>query len=494
MNPNQEDPNNHVPKVSPGDQWDDLDSSPSSDKSQLPPRRVERSLPPKKELKRVHVTRHEARLKVDGEGEEEPSPDPLKKKAGKKARKVGKKAPKKKVIKSETIKGEKELKNDSQKKVGRAKKIEDGEAGDRGKSDEDASGTDVAKGQVPAAPDGRVSRLRVREIAPKKDAGAAIHGVSKMAPNVSNQDQKSSDEEVAKQRRRFVRGERNDWGEKKGRDSMRWMLYSGVGIVLLVVITVFLSQRNAPRTERESDKSLFGQLEPSEADQEVADESITLDFLTDSQEEAHDIYAAFVTAKSIDDFSGFLYLGDKNLPIVEEFWEPSNTKEGWRPGDSATWTVLERDGVRYGVLVGTKEDFTNFSAFFRNGESGLKLDWKASAGHCTASFHELKSGKGDGSEIRAWISSSDFYTYALPEKEYQSYRLMSPSGDHTLWAYTATEGELSQTLRNLFVPSPITGEVQSEVQVVISIERGPDESLPNQWVIKDLVRLSWLDN
>jgi len=348
-----------------------------------------------------------------------------------------------------------------------------------------------SKGEVPAAPDGKSSRFRVREIAPGKDSGASSRGIPKSAPNISNHKRKGSSDKVARRRRRLVSGERNDWGENEGRNSMKWMLYSGVGLVLLMILAVFLSQRISQETERESDRPLYKKLVASE--DEVDDDSILIELSNNNLDEARDIYAAFVTAKSISDFSDFLYAREKILPFVEGQWEPSGKSEGWRPRENSTWTTLEQDETRYGVLEGRKEDFTRFSAFFRHGESGLELDWKATVGYSTASFDKLTVGKGDGSEIRAWISPSDFYTYAFPENKYRSYRLMSPNEDHTLWGYTELEGELGKKLRDLFAPRQITGEVQSRVQAVISLERGPDESLPNQWIIKDLVRLTWLD-
>jgi hypothetical protein len=105
----------------------------------------------------------------------------------------------------------------------------------------------------------------------------------------------------------------------------------------------------------------------------------------------------------------------------------------------------------------------------------------------------MKEGAGDGSEIRARISLSDFYTFALPEGKLRSFRLMSPDGNSNLWAYTDLNGELDQSLMKLFIPSQITGEAQSEVQVTLGLEPGPEDGLPNQWIVRDIISLTWLD-
>ena len=70
---------------------------------------------------------------------------------------------------------------------------------------------------------------------------------------------------------------------------------------------------------------------------------------------------------------------------------------------------------------------------------------------------------------------------------------MSPDGNTNLWAYTERDSELDQTLMKLYIPSQITGEALTKVQVVLRMEPGPENGLKNQWLIRDFTRLSWLD-
>lgn len=304
----------------------------------------------------------------------------------------------------------------------------------------------------------------------------------------------SDTEDIARQRRRFVRGERGDWGEEKGHGSYKWMIYSGVGIVLLIILTVVLSQKFGRKPVRESQKSQFSQMDvfddtPGEKD---ADPEM-LEMLSTSQTEAKEIYGKYATAKSAEDLTGLLFNESIVMPLLSSRWEPLNARSGWAPGDEATWTVLDREGEHYGVLEGSNDDYTPFYAFFRKDGDSLKLDWKATTGYGSAEFAEMKKAQGDGTEIRNVISQGDFYTFSLPEEKYRSLRMMSPDGNFTLWAYTERESELDEKLIKLFTPSQITGEAQSQIQVILSVVPGPDESLPNQWVIKDLVRMNWLD-
>lgn len=514
MKPDHEDPNNHVPEISPDDDWDDLETFSSSlaARSALPPKRGEHGLPSKKDTKQSPVRRHEPRLRVNKESAEEESSESseeietpvLNKPAKKTARgKTAKKATKEVAGKaSKKAAKKKAAKKAARKRTATARKT----ASDGGglSEVEDAPGHSEAKTsaldpdekiRLPAPSEEKRGRLRVNEISAREDGPGSIQRISKMTPGVAATNPKAAEEEVGRRRRRFVRGERSDWGEEGGGGSFKWMLFSGVGIVLLVVFAVFLSQKAGKKPVRDSDMSFFSQLETNEEEVAGKDENLeTLEKLTNSQREASEILGIYATAKEVGDFSGFLHDSEELLPLLREVWEPTGAKEGWKPAENSIWTVYDRDNVRYGLLEGTNHDFSDFSAYFRDSDSGLKLDWKASTGFGTASFEDLAAGEGDGSEIRGSISPSDFYTFPLPEEEFRSYRLVGPDDGRTVWAYAKRDGEIDSKLLKLFMPSEITGESQSSARVVVELVRGPDESLSNQWVIKDLMGLNWLDN
>jgi hypothetical protein len=218
-----------------------------------------------------------------------------------------------------------------------------------------------------------------------------------------------------------------------------------------------------------------------------------LELLTNSQEKAKSIFAAYACAKAPEDFIAFVHAPERNRQAIEGNWKPLAMKPGWLPGDESVWTVLDRNGIRYAVLDGILSDFTSYRAFFRQDDGGLKLDWKATAGYSTADFAEMKKGGGSGKEVRATISIADFYTFSFPEETYRSLRIMSADGEANLWGYVPLGSEIDQQLLELFLPSQITGEAQSEIQVTLHLEPGGGESLPDQWIIAGIERLTWLD-
>ncbi len=502
MKSDNDDPNNHAPEVSPGDDWDDLEAVSEKARLGLPPRRSERGLPPKKEARGSIVNRHEPKSlatdaveksentkpgKKDGDDDQ---PElklgaPAKKRAKKAAKKTAKKAARKSARKAAKKADGKKAAKVSAPAPGLSEIVED--------ADKPEEEDGVRLPPASSKPNRLSHRIGTGETA-DTDPRPATRPIQKIAAAPKIEQSGASDEDVARMRRRFVRGERQDWGEEMGRDSGKWMVYTGVGVVALVIITVALSQMGGNKKPRDSDKALYGQLAPAgEKEVEETDDLAMLELLTSSQQEAKEIYGKFATAASPSVLEEFIINGEKVFPLVRENWKPPVSKADWIPGDEAVWTVLDRNGQRYGVLAGSHPDFTDFSAFFNKDGEELKLDWKATTGYGTATFEEMKTGAGDASEIRAWVSLADFYTFALPEGEYRSFRLMSPDGNATLWAYTERDGELDLKLMRLFIPSQITGEAQSEVQVTVVMEPGPEDGLKNQWLIRELTSLSWLD-
>jgi hypothetical protein len=176
-----------------------------------------------------------------------------------------------------------------------------------------------------------------------------------------------------------------------------------------------------------------------------------------------------------------------------ERWKPMGADGGWMPSDKASWKTFQVGELSYAELRGLDHNFSKFVAFFRYENSDLKMDWKATAGYGTADFDQLKIGKGDGSEIRGRISRSDFFTHQLSDEKYHSFIVRSPKNDVSIWAYTEIGSQVDQDILALFSVSQITGDYQTEAEIILDLERGNQEILPHQWMIKRLIAANWLD-
>ncbi len=485
MSSNMNDPNNHVPEVSPGDDWDELDADSGNSNAGLPPRRPDRGLPPKK----MSNGRMTTPVRI---GQTDPVADhPKEQESGKvkgtkpevkKNRKTGitKKAAAKTGVskKKATPRTAVGKKTSTKTKAGDATAISEP---DREPVQEGGGGI------LPMLQPGSAKRFSHRIGTGESNASDGPSQQPFGTPKMEIASENSPMQE--RSRTRTTRGERIDWGKVK--TSNRWIVYTGLAVVLLVVLLVTLSQLAGEKSGLRIPKSFYSQLETAAAKEK--DDPEMMELLTSTQEEAKIMYARYMTAGSLHEISKLLYNGETILPVLEDNWKPGNVPKGWNPGDDTRWTVIDRDGERFGILMGTNPDFTPFSAYFRKEGGDLKIDWKATTGFGSSGFDELRTGKGDGSEIRTMISLADFYTFSLPEEKYRSFRLLSPDGDSNLWAYTEAGSELDQKLLELFAPGEITGEAQNETQVLLSLKPGPDDALPNQWMIKDLLRTGWLE-
>ncbi len=474
MNPNLDDPNNHVPPISPGDNWDDLDDSTERSRVGLPPRRVERGLPPKKELHSEKVSLRSRFSSLEENGEEaDASRDVEDEDEG--------------VQREQPLARHEEIPIKPRRNLSRKAKREEIPEEAVEPPGEPAEIAFVLPNPKPG------KRARVNEISP-----ASPNNLDRpvrqpaVIPKMPPGGQEGEPKDVLKKRRRFLRGERSDWGGEEKRGSGRWMLVTGIGVAALVVVAVVLSQRGGRQAREE--QSFYSKLELAEDEMAIGGKGADVpDKLLDSRPEAEGIFTAYATAKSPEDFASHIHAPERNTELIRKWWKPLGMEEGWKLRGDTVWYVREEGTVRSAVLEGTLDDFKPFKAVFRQDGGELKLDWKATTGYGSAAFADLQAGKGDGGEIRAWLSQADFYTFSFPEGEFRSFRITSPAGDTTIWGYAPAGSAIENELMELFKPGQITGESRTDVDAIIRRQPSGQDSLPNQWLIAEIIRLDWLD-
>ena len=412
MNPDKEDPNNHVPAVSPDDEWEGLDVGQAFD-SQLPPRRSAAPRIPKMDVnlsafQTIYLDRH---------------------------------------------------------------------AGESVSIPEDADHKSLASLQV------NVERTPIEK--ESFQASLAMEDFKQV-------DDSAQGHKRPLPQRRLSSGERHDWGSNP-KGSTRWMLYTALGVICMITLIMIPSYFAGKKSDIELKNKGLGQVARAKEKSEPIKDSGVLVGLMNGHREAIQIYGRYAQAKSENDFLKSIYLSERNAPLVKDGWKSIGAKSGWMPSDKASWQS-HRDGeILYAELRGVSHNFSKFLAFFRYENADLKLDWKATTGYGTASFDELKIGEGDGSEIRGWIAPSDFFTQQLPDNKYHSYIFRSTSKDASVWVYAEIGSQVDQNILALFSTSLITGEYQTEAGVLLNLERGSQEILPCQWMIKNLKASNWLD-
>jgi hypothetical protein len=294
-------------------------------------------------------------------------------------------------------------------------------------------------------------------------------------------------------KRRFTPGERDDWGLVRHKGSARWMLYVALGVICLIALTIFLSQFAAKKSVRKSDQAGLNQIKPVDVKSVPAKELGPLGKLVNRNKQAIQIYGQYAQAEKPEDISKWIYLSNRNLPLAKDTWNPVGVGSGWKPSDTAVWKAYQNGKLVFAELRGVHQDFSKFLAVFRYEHTELKMDWKATTGYGTAGFDELKTGQGDGREIRGWIARSDFFTQTLSDDRYHSFILRSPDNEASIWVYTEIGSEVDKGIMALFATSRITGEYQTEAKVILNLERGEQGILPVQWMIRNLIAANWLD-
>jgi len=275
--------------------------------------------------------------------------------------------------------------------------------------------------------------------------------------------------------------------EKK---SIRWLITAGIGVASMVVTSLLLlpiiNDSNAV-VPRPSDLLLT--VDTGEASVEGID---VLNRMVPLRTQAEQIYRAFASAGIIDDFLPLIRDAKSLEALIRKTPHTAKISKAWLPSENCTWNVFDSEGVPCGILEGALPDQSSFGACFVMQANRLLLDWKATVGFCTATYDELLEGYGDGSEIRGWIIPTDYYTAIFPEADFQSYQLLSPDKQNTIWCYARRKSTENMHLAPLFPQSTIIESPNEPAKITISLEHSRPGSLLNQWLIVKVLHKEWI--
>ena len=496
MNSDPNDPKKRFTPVFSGDDWGDLDRVADTPQIVLATRRPHRGIPTKRELNKASVNRHVPHSKLSDDAQITPVepisvlPKARVKPATKAARKFASKE-KKEAPKRATKQSAKKSPNKSLKTKDHAPRKASGANAAVAKSVSVVeSVTDEKEVPIPATVIHGAKCFIVKEIGSQ---GHAEKRMRKTPLTITRMAGKRSYGEALRRKGASRRQGKTVLDAKSVRLTLALMVGAGA-VVIFIAVAATLRSRPSKVDQEPGKLSIFDDLTDGVTDKGMESKGLeSLDTLINAEEQARAIFATYATSKSVDDFIGMIYLPEKNRILLSNDWEPMGVEPGWKPGENCTWTVSEKEGVKYGILSGVLANLSAFNAVFRLDGGRIIMDWRATSGHGSANFAELKKGQGDGAEIRALLSVGNFHTFVLPEGQFRCYRLIAPDRNENVWAYTKLDGLNDKMLLSQFTPSELTGEALRAIPVVLVLMRGSSESLPNQWIISKVTRLSWLD-
>lgn len=334
-----------------------------------------------------------------------------------------------------------------------------------------------------------------RRVQEEKNSGLVAanidHSIVRLAPEVPR-GQKAprqitfQERPPRSKRDRRRHGESHEWG-MANRSSMRWIAGLFVAITGIVIVSLgVLPMINEANASRPPEEELVIEKEDN------SEEIVALNDMFTRKSEAIQIFMTFVSAQSAEEILPWV----RNQAKVEEIirskpWLPLAPQD-WKPPGDFNWQAYHENGRPIGILDGTLPNYTNPAFYFTLKDRQLQVDWKASTGYGTAGFADLAKGVGDGSEIRAIISKSDFYTNVFSETGYQSYQLFSPTEEEFIWAYSRHGEPADSDLRRLLDKGAIIDEAPEKIKLTLKLSRSLDGGLLNQWLIEEVLHNDWI--
>lgn len=283
-------------------------------------------------------------------------------------------------------------------------------------------------------------------------------------------------------------GEGLDWGIAKA-ISLRWIALIGTGVASVIIICLMIlpsiNKTNAGRgTLPDHDMKAI--------DEEQVEGMDAVNALIEKQPEAEQIFRIYLSATIVDEVLPLLLDADTVGASVRKSWHPTGIGKDWVPPQDTAWQVMKSGTRPYALLEGELPDYSKFSACFVTKGGKLLLDWKATNGYCTASFEKLTKKQGNTREIRGHLSRSNFYTDTWPEAEYQSYQLLEPAGEISVWCYARRTEAAGGACADLLRTGEILDQIENSRKITVRLAPGPTGALPNQWQIEELLHADWL--
>lgn len=332
----------------------------------------------------------------------------------------------------------------------------------------------LARGETPDTP----QRLEVQEL---KSGVVRLGSTSQKIPRQITFRERPPPESHEAQSLEVV----HQWGVSRRRP-VRWIIAAGVGVLAIIILVMMLLPAiNAPNAARQGP-----------VEQPIVETKIEgleeMNLLFSKQAAAMRIFSTYVSASQVDEIIPLLREGEASREALPNHWRPQENLTSWEPAADSAWDVLDVAGRPCGLLRGTLPDQSGFSAYFILDGNRLLLDWKATSGFGTATFGQLEKGLGDSSEIRGEISSADYHNKLFPEREYQSYRLLSPDQQIAIWCYARRDEDPDQIISPLLHENYIGSEFYQSRKITLRLIRGPSGAQPNQWLIEKVLHLEWV--
>lgn len=273
------------------------------------------------------------------------------------------------------------------------------------------------------------------------------------------------------------------WGIEKQRSSS-WIIGAGIGVGVIVVLCLIL----LPLVN-----SSYASRKKPTAAAPVSSQGVVqrVNPLAGKSAEALKIFLSFATATTPEEARPHLRDHAALPDRLQDSWQSMRLPEGWQPSAKCEWILSPEPTHLRAILYGFLPDQSEFTAYFIHDGRQLRLDWEATTAYSTASFTDLAKAQGDPSEIRGILSTTHYYSATWPEKDYQSFKLISPDKEITLWCYTRRADPTDTAITEFLRTTGAQGGASDPRRVTLKLAPATEQKLPNQWLIQEFLHPDW---
>lgn len=259
---------------------------------------------------------------------------------------------------------------------------------------------------------------------------------------------------------------------------MAWMLGGGgvlLALVIFGVLRALTGGESSPVAQSLTPESPSTQKSPP-AKQELTDKA----FLAAAEPLAN----TFLSATTIDQILPLVSDPEAARPRILGRY-PDGKIEPRRMTEFNVKADVLREGNTLSVDVSYDGLAQDTMSFFQTPE-GLKIDWESWMAWSEMPWEEFLSSKPkEGKVFRAVHSAVEYYNFGFSnEREWQSYRIISADGEHSVYGYVPRDSPLDKKLR-----------LSPDVKVARStllLKFPSDFDSRNQVLISDLLATGWV--
>jgi hypothetical protein len=201
----------------------------------------------------------------------------------------------------------------------------------------------------------------------------------------------------------------------------------------------------------------------------------------------------FADARDVADVIPLVRHQPETLVALKTRWQPWPSPPKIQSEMDYDYTLAESGGIGYITIHGVNNNNTPFDVYFTHENGAMLLDWAASTGLGDSRLSTVvRNPPTHPVSMRVILSSSPYYLPALPEDEYESYKLTCPDDEAVIWGYVKRGSEAHRKIAALLHTNGELLESLAEARAIVKIKKTEDLSAKNRFFITEMLHNDWV--